>query len=132
MTTPSGTATNILNMREEFVFQSDARFVPNVYEGIGMNYDSEWHEITLTFDSDTDIFDAFINDTGANTALGSLVIQMTTIVIATETEVTETWTYTGNSIWVMDRPRGEIEENRERKPFEYQLLAYNDKTVVFS
>lgn len=68
VTTPTGTATNILSVREEYVMQNNIRFVPNVYEGVDMKYDHEWREVFLTFDSDTDIFDAYIDDDGPNPA----------------------------------------------------------------
>ena len=131
-TTPTGTSVNIVSVREEFVKQSDPRFVPNTYEGIGMKWDHEWHEIILVFDSDTDIFDAYINEVGANPVVPTFRIDMTMVVIATQTQVSEVWTYHAEQVWVTDRPEGRIEEGSERKTFEYHLLAYGDKTVTIT
>ena len=129
VTTPSGNCVNIVSIREEFVMQNDPRFVPNTYEGIGMKWDHEWHEIMLTLDSDTDIFDAYIDDDGPNPVIPTFSITMTMVVIATQTQVTETWTYHPNRVYVMDRPEGRIEGGSERQTFEYHLLAYDDKAV---
>lgn len=131
-TTPSGFSMNIISLREEHVMQNDPRFVPNTYEGIGMKWDHKWREIILTFDSDTDIFDAYINDDGPNPVIPTFSIRMTMVIIATQTEVTETWTYCPSKIYVVDRPEGRIEEGSERQTFEYHLLAYDTKTVAFT
>lgn len=129
--TPSGTSTNILSFSEEHVMQSDIRLVPNVYEGIAMKYDHRWRELTLIFDSDTDIFDAYIDDDGPNPPIGSLQIDMTMIVIATQAQVTERWVYCADKCYVMDKREGEIEEGRERQTFEYRILCYDDKSVTW-
>lgn len=129
-TTPTGTSVNIVRIRDEPVMQNDPRFVPNTYEGIGMKWDHEWLEIILVFDSDTDIFDAYINEVGPNPAIPTFRIDMTMVVIATQTQVAETWEYHANQVWVTDRPEGRIEEGSERKTFEYHLLSYGNKTVT--
>ena len=131
-TTPVGSSVNIVSVREEFVMQNDPRFVPNTYVGIGMKWDHEWREIVLVFDSDTDIFDAYINETGQNPPIPTFRIDMTSVVISTQVTVAERWSYTANKIYVIDRPEGRIEEGSERKTFEYHLLVYDDKTVTFT
>lgn len=128
---PAGTATNILRVDDDFVMQNDPRFVPNTYEGIAMKFDHEWHDITIIFDSDTDIFNAYINDVGANPVIPSLIIDFTVVIIATQATATERWTYTHDQIYVRDRREGEIEEGRERQPFEYRLIAYGDRTISY-
>lgn len=129
--TPAGTATNIVSFRDEFIMQNDPRFVPNVYEGVGMKFDHEWHELTIIFDSDTDIFDNYIDDDGPNPVVPSLIIDFTIVVIATQAQATERWTYTGNKIYVRGRDDGEIEPGRERQPFTYELIAYDDRTISY-
>jgi len=131
VTTPTGTATNILSVREEYIMQNNIRFVPNTIEGVGMKFDHEWREIILTFDSDVDIFDAYIDDDGPNIALGALQIDHTMVDVATQNELTERWAYTANRIYVSDRPEADIEEGRERNPFEYHLLCYDTKTTTW-
>lgn len=131
VTTPLGSSTNIVSINEEFIMQNDPRFVPNTYEGIDIKYDHEWHEITIIFDSDTDIFDAYIDDDGPNPVIPTFRIDMTMVVIATQTEVEERWTYTPNKVYVMNRNEGRIEEGSERQTYEYRLLAYDDRTVTF-
>ena len=132
VTTPVGTSVNIVSVREEFVMQNDLRFVPNTYEGVGMKWDHEWYEIIIVFDSDTDIFDAYINEVGPNPAIPTFQIDMTMVVIATQAQVAERWTYHANQVWVTDRPPGRIEEGSERHTFEYHFLAYGDKNVTIS
>jgi len=131
VTTPSGSSTNIVSIREEHIMQSDPRFVPNTYEGIGMKWDHKWRELIIVFDSDTDIFDAYIDDDGPNPVIPTFRVDMTMVVISTQNEVSERWTYAANSVYVSDRPEGRIEEGSERQPFEYHLLAYNGRTVSF-
>jgi len=129
--TPVGTSTNIVSVSEEFVMQNDPRFVPNTYEGISMKFDHEWREIIITLDSDTDIFDTYIDDDGPNLPIQSFRIDFTMVIIATQTEITERWTYPANQVYVMDRREGRIEEGDERHTFEYHFLAYGNKTVSF-
>ena len=129
VTTPTGTATNILSVREEYIMQNNIRFVPNVYEGVAMKYDHEWRELVLTFDSDVDIFDAYIDDDGPNPVIPTLIIDHTMVNPQTQVEETERWSYHANSIYVRDRMPGDIVEGRERNTFEYHILAYNTKTV---
>lgn len=131
-TTPLGTATNILDLREEFIMENDPRFVPNTYEGIGIIYNHEWHELILTFDSDTDIFDAYINDDGPNPVIPTFRIDLTMVVISTQTEVSERWTYTPSKVYVTERDEGRIEEGSEHQTFDYHLLAYDDRVVTFT
>jgi len=52
------TTFNVLGVREEHVHQIVPRFVPNTHGGRTVNQDHKWYEITVTLDSDTDIFDA--------------------------------------------------------------------------
>ena len=132
VTTPAGTTYNIVSIREEFVKQSDPRFVPNTYEGIGMKWDHEWREIVVVLDSDTDVFNPYINDVGRNPAIPTFRIDMTSVVIATQAQVAERWAYANNQVWVTDRPEGRIEEGSERQTFEYHFLAYGDRTVTFT
>ena len=129
--TPAGTSTNILSFADEFITQNQPRFVPNVYEGVGMKFDHKWHELTIIFDSDTDIFDNYIDDDGPNPVVPSLIIDFTIVVIATQAQATERWTYTGNKIYVRGRGDGEIEEGRERQPFEYRLIAYDERDISY-
>jgi len=130
--TPTGTATNIVSVREEFIMQNDPRFVPNTYEGVGMKFDHEWRQITIIFDSDTDIFDNYIDDDGPNIVIPTLTINFTMVNIGTQATQAEQWTYTNNKIWVMDRREGMIAEGSERQTFEYIILAYDDKTITIT
>ena len=132
VTVPTGTTTNIVSIREEHVMQNDPRFVPNTHEGVGMKWDHKWREITIVFDSDTDLFDGYIDDDGPNLPIPTFRIDMTMVVIATQTQVSEVWEYCPDQVWVTDRPEGRIEEGSERKTFEYHLLAYGDKTVTIT
>ena len=129
--TPAGTSTNIVSFRDEFIMQNDPRFVPNTFEGVGMKFDHEWHELTIVFDSDTDIFDTYIDDDGPNPTVPSLIIDFTVVTIATEVQETERWTYTGNKIYVRNRDDGEIAPGRERQPFTYELIAWDDRTISY-
>ncbi|GAI17280.1 unnamed protein product, partial [marine sediment metagenome] len=79
-----------------------------------------------------DFFDAYINETGQNPPIPTFRIDMTMVVIATQTQVAEVWEYHVNQVWVTDRPEGRIEEGSDRKTFEYHLLAYGNKTVTIT
>ena len=129
--TPAGTATNILSFDDDYIMQNDPRFVPNTYEGVGMKFDHEWHELTIIFDSDTDIFDNYIDDDGTNPFIPSFIVDFQVVIVGTQTQVTERWTYTTNQTWVMERNDGKVEEGQERQPFEYRLLAYGDRTISY-
>jgi hypothetical protein len=129
--TPAGTSTNVVSFRDEFIMQNDPRFVPNVYDGVGMKFDHEWHQLTIVFDSDTDIFDNYIDDDGPNPVVPSLIVDFTVVIIATEAQVTERWTYSANDIYVRGRGEGEIEAGRERQPFTYELIAYDDRAISY-
>lgn len=129
VSTPAGSSTNILSYRDDFVMLNDPRFVPNVYEGIGMKFDHEYHDITIIFDSDTDIFDNYIDDDGPNPVIPSFIVDFTIITIATQTVATERWTYSVDQTYVRDRREGEIEEGRERQTFEYRIISWGDRTI---
>ena len=129
--TPAGTSTNIVSFTDEFVMQNDPRFVPNTYEGVGMKFDHEWHQLTIVFDSDTDIFDNYIDDDGPNPVVPSLIVDFTVVVIATEAQVSERWTYDADHIYVRGRGDGGVESGRERQPFTYELIAYDDRTISY-
>ena len=128
---PAGSATNILSFSDDFVMQNDPRFVPNVYEGIAIKFDHEWHDITIIFDSDTDIFDTYIDDDGPNPVIPSLIVDFTVVTIATQAVATERWTYTANQTYIRERNEGEIEEGRERQTFEYRILAWGDRAISY-
>lgn len=123
--------TNILRYDDNFMFQNDPRLVPNTYEGIGMKFDHEWHDITLVLDSDTDVFNPYIDDDGPNIVIPNFVVDFTVIVIATQAVVTERWTYTHDSVYVRDRREGTVEEGQERHTFEYEFIAYGDKLISY-
>ena len=128
---PAGTATNILSFSDDFVMQNDPRFVPNTYEGVGMKFDHEWHDLIIVFDSDTDIFDAYIDDDGPNPVIPSLIVDFTVVIIATQAVVTERWTYVANQTYIRDRGEGQTEEGRERQTFEYRILAWGDRAISY-
>lgn len=131
ITVPTGTTTNIVSIREEHVMQNDPRFVPNTHEGVGMKWDHKWREIIVVFDSDTDLFDGYIDDDGPNLPIPTFRIDMTMVVVATQAQVSERWTYHPNNVYVSDRPEGRITEGSERQTFEYHFLCYNGRTVTF-
>lgn len=124
-------ATNILSFSDDFVMQNDPRFVPNTYEGVGMKYDHEWHDITIVFDSDTDVFDPYIVDDNPNLVIPDFVVDFTVVIIATQVVATERWTYTHGQAYVRDRREGEIEEGRERQTFEYRFIAWGDRAITY-
>ena len=128
---PPGRAYNILSYSDDFVMQNDPRFVPNTYAGVAMKFDHEWHDITIVFDSDVDIFNTYIIEGGPNLPIPSFIVDFTVVIVATQAVVAERWTYTPHQIYVRDRRMGEVEEGRERQTFEYRLIAYGDRTITY-
>ena len=122
------TATNILSFREEFVMNITPQFMPNTYTGLGVLEKSKWRLITVTIDSDSDLFDASYTVEAANSAIGTSFIVV--FVTADAAGTAETWTYGFASSWVQKKEYGRIEDGARRNTFEYQILMYGTKAIT--
>lgn len=122
------TATNILGFEEDHVMNITPQFVPNTYQGLGVLERAKWRILTITLDSDSDVFDASWAITAANTALGTSFI--VTFNVADAASTVETWTYQYTKSYVQKKEDGKIEDGATRNTTVYTVLMYGTKTIT--
>lgn len=129
VTTASGTALNVLSVRDEFLHTINPKKIPNLMKITAVRQDHKWRVINIKLDSYSDIFDAFIEDDADNPVLTSLEVEMT-VQKGTE-EKTEKWVYAASKSYISDIPEARVEDERERNPFEYEITAYGTKVITW-
>lgn len=122
-------AVNILRFKEDFVMRMTPQFVPNTYQGVGMKQDEKYRVITVTVDSETEIFDNMISITGAQAI--ATVDFLADFQMDDAAGTVETWTYTPVAdVYMSNRREGRIEDNATRSTIEYEFLMMGSKGIT--
>lgn len=126
--TNSDTTANVLRFKDEFLMKMTPQFVPNVYKGVGLKQDEKFRHLTVTLDSETDVFDEMLK------------IESAQIVAATEFEIvfvmddaaatTEKWAYTVANCWMSKREEGRADDTSGRNTTEYHFITWGAKAVT--
>lgn len=120
-------SVNIIRFKEDFVMRMTPQFVPNRYQGVGLKQDEKYRVITVTVDSETDIFDSMLEITAANDpAVTDFLVQFQ---LDDTAGTTETWTYEPSKTYLVNRREGEIGNTSERSTFEIEFISYGTKAV---
>lgn len=124
-------ATNILRFEDDFVMNMTPQFIPNTFQGLDLKQDQQWRILTIVVDSETDIFDAYIDITTANTIIPlNFSVEFT---LADGAATTEVWTYSGGTpqvSYIINREPGRIDDDVERDTIEYRILTTCDKAIT--
>ena len=120
-------AENILSFREDHVHNMTPQFVPNVYKGVDVLQRAKFRRLTVVFDSDTNIFDAYWKVAAINVVMPATLVVTFDMAIADGVETTMTWTYVANKSWVTKKEFGRIEDEVKRSTFEYEIICYGTK-----
>lgn len=120
-------SVNILGFKEDFVMNMTPQFVPNTYQGVGLKQDEKYRVLTVTVDSETDIFDSMMNITAAQAAAGTEFLADFTMDDTAGT--VETWTYEHAKTYMSKREEGRINEATGRETIEYTFLSHGTKSV---
>lgn len=122
------TAENILSFKEEHVMNIAPQFVPNVYQGVDVLQRAKWREVTITLDSENNVFDTNWKVAAINTIIATTIVAV--FDIADGAGSTETWTYQISKGWVSRKEFGRIEDGARRNTTEYTLLLYGTKLIT--
>jgi len=121
-------SVNILGCKEDFVMVNTPQFVPNTYQGVGLKQDEKYRVLTVTVDSETDIFDSMMNITAAQAAAGTDFLVDFTMDDTAGT--VETWTYEHAKTYMSKREEGRINEAKGRETIEYTFISYGTKSIT--
>ena len=119
---------NILSFKEDHMMNIIPQFVPNVPQGVDVLQRAKWREITITLDSESDVFDKYWFVAAVNVLIDTTVVAI--FDVADGAGSTETWTYEINEGWVMRKEFGRIEDGARRNTTEYVLLLYGTKLIT--
>jgi len=126
-TTNVGACTNILSFEEDVIMEITPQFVPNTFKGVDVKQDHKWFQLTVVVDSETDIFDAGIDITTANTVFaGVFYVEFT---LADGAGTVERWTYQSTHSYIINRREGKIDDDTARDTIEYVILTYGSRVV---
>jgi len=124
-------ATNILRYEDDFVMNMTPQFIPNTFQGLDLKQDQHWRILTIVVDSETDIFDAYIDITTANTVIpADFHVDFT---LADGAATSEVWTYSGGDpvvAYIINREQGRIDDDVDRDTIEYRILVACDKAIT--
>lgn len=127
----ANSCTNVLSFEDEFVMNMTPQFIPNTFQGVDMKQDQHWRVLTVVVDSETSIFDPYIDITTANSFIpaGNFYVEFT---LADGAGTTERWAYTpgDTNAYIINRREGEIHADVPRDTIEYQLWTLCTKTVT--
>jgi len=127
-TTSIGACTNILSFEEDYIMEINPQFIPNTFQGVDVKQDHKWFQLTLVVDSETNIFDAGIDITTANTVFaGNFWVEFT---LADGAGTVERWTYQAANSYIIDRREGKIDDDTARDVIEYVILTYGTRVVT--
>lgn len=125
--TRGNAATNVLRYSDEFVTQMTPQFMPNTFQGLDMKQDQHWRILTLVLDSESDILDAYIDITTANTVIPANFYVETTLADGLAT--TERWTYAGTVNYIISRREGTVHADVPRDTIEYRIITECCRTI---
>jgi len=123
-----GVCTNVLSYEDDFVTQMTPQFIPNTFQGLDMKQDQHWRILTIVVDSESDIFDAYIDIITANTNIAANFYMESTLADGLGTQ--ERWTYTSANSYMINRRDGNIDDDVARDTIEYQIITDCDRTVA--
>jgi len=128
VTTNLGTCTNVLSFMEEHIMEITPQFVPNTFQGPDVKQDHKWFVLTITVDSETDIFDSpHLRVTNDNDPFTILTVDF---ILADGASTRERWTYQAARSYVMSRDEGKIDMDAARNTIQYQILMYGTRAVT--
>ena len=120
---------NILKFTDECLFHLTPQFVPNRYQGIGVGQDPAWRLITFYMDSESDVFDAYIDITTANTVMPVISVYFEQAnPIAPAITSTERWRYEGDN-YMYEREHGTIHIDEPRDVFIYRIIVRASRLI---
>jgi len=126
-----GSCTNVLRFEDEFIMNMTPQFIPNTFHGIGLKQDQQWRILTVVVDSETDIFDPYIDTVTANTIIpANFYVEFT---LADGAATVERWTYSGGApqvSYIINRLPGRIDDDVDRDTLEYQILTTCNRAVT--
>jgi hypothetical protein len=121
--------TNIYGFKDELVIETMPQFTPNTYQGLALKQDHMWRILTITVDSETDIFDPYIDITTANTVFpaGNFYAEFT---LADGLGTVERWAYDPAYSYILNRRDGRVDADVARDTIEYQIITRCTKTIT--
>lgn len=129
--TIANSATNVLRFEDEHIMNMTPQFVPNTFQGLDLKQDQKWRVLTVVVDSETDIFDAYIDITTANTIIpANFYVEFT---LADGAGTVERWTYSGGSpqmSYILNRNFGRVDDDVQRDTLEYQIITTCNRAVT--
>ncbi len=128
------TAPNILRFEDEFLMQTTPQFLPNLFQGKDLKQDQRWRVLTLVLDSETTLFDTYIDITTANTVLPNFQLEFTLVDDANWAAGTQqVWAYSGgvgNLSYMLSRREGDIHSDVPRDTIEYRILTACNRIIT--
>jgi hypothetical protein len=123
-------STNILGVEWEYVTDLQPQFMPNLTAAIGVKeWSGKYWIIRVTTDTKTSIFDSYISDSGAASALPTFIVTYSAVK-ADGTQQTETHTYEANKVYVSRvEPSMEARWQGERNPVTYEFICIGTRQV---
>lgn len=126
VTTSVGATTNVYRFKEEHIMQVTPQFIPNLYKGAGVLQLHKWRILTITIDTETNVFDNGLAITAANSPFATTFYVEFTLTDG----VVERWTYEPTKCYVYNRGEGRYDAEANRKTVEYAILTYGSKVVT--
>ena len=124
--TTGGVATNIMDVEWEFVIKDKVRHTPNVTAGLDIRHFPKYHKITMDFDTQTDIFNAYMDDDGVNPVIPLFKIEYTLVGGATEL-----WTFQASKSYVLSRGELKVEKLARRKTWRVVVICIGTRSVTW-
>ena len=125
---------NVLRFEDEFIMNMTPQFLPNYFQGVDLKQDQQWRVLTIVVDSETDIFDTYIDITTANSLLpANFYVTFTLATYSGGAGIVERWTYSGGlprTCYILNRLPGRIDDDVDRDTLEYQILTTCNRAVT--
>ncbi len=126
--TNSDTTANVLSFKDEFMMKMTPQFIPNVFKGVGLKQDEKFRHLTVTLDSETDVFDEMLKIESAQVVAAS---EFEVVFVMDDTAGTEEkWAYTVANCWMNKREEGRADDTSGRNTTEYHFITWGAKTVT--